>query len=106
MMPRHTRLALAAALVLAADGSTARVLNERQPGGKPLSGGIEILPDKPVRLQCWQHGVRIIDERGLTTPALNLPGEFNALSFSRPGAGRSVILVTLSKNACLITEED
>lgn len=60
----------------------------------------------PVRVECWQEGVRILEEGGLR--GLSIPGATreSSISFSRQGdPNASVFLLPVADGVCLIQPE-
>lgn len=101
-------LILGAVLSAAVAGmAAATVVNESGPPVGAKSGGsISLTPGGAVRLQCWQHGTRIIDEAGLRDAAVNFFDSSNSLRFRRGGSDQMVMLVNPSpETACLLQEE-
>ncbi|HSK38961.1 MAG TPA: hypothetical protein VK943_04265 [Arenibaculum sp.] len=99
MIPRNS-LAAAAALALAAVGATAAVPT----GHDPAPAGSALVPDGPVRLECWQDGTKIIERTDLAGPALGPAGTDGTIRFGRNDPdGPEAILVTSAATACLIT---
>jgi hypothetical protein len=102
-------LILGAVLTAAVAGVAAEtVVNESGPPVGAKSGGAaSVVPNGSVRLQCWQHGTRIIDETGLRDAAVNFFDSSNSLRFRRNGsADQMVMLVNPSpETTCLLQEE-
>jgi hypothetical protein len=102
-------LILGAVLTAALAGmAAATVVNENGPPVGAKSGGAAPLtPGGAVRLQCWQHGIRIIDEASLRDAAVNFFDSSNSLRFRRNGgADQMVMLVNPSpETTCLLQEE-
>ncbi|HYI68741.1 MAG TPA: hypothetical protein VEX87_03290, partial [Skermanella sp.] len=102
-------LILGAVLTAALAGmAAATVVNESGPPVGAKSGGAASLtPGGAVRLQCWQNGVRIIDEASLRDAAVNFFDSSNSLRFRRNGgADQMVMLVNPSpETTCLLQEE-
>jgi hypothetical protein len=102
-------LILGAVLTAALAGmAAATVVNESGPPVGAKSGGAASLaPSGAVRLQCWQNGIRIIDEASLRDAAVNFFDSSNSLRFRRNGAAdQMVMLVNPSpETTCLLQEE-
>lgn len=70
-----------------------------------------VIPEGPFRLQCWQGGVRIVEETGLSTMTLGdrTLGDRRiaaGVTFRRVGGDRdSVFLAPGRDTTCLIREE-
>jgi hypothetical protein len=95
-------LILGAVLTAALAGmAAATVVNESGPPVGAKSGGAASLtPGGAVRLQCWQNGVRIIDEASLRDAAVNFFDSSNSLR------DQMVMLVNPSpETTCLLQEE-
>ena len=61
----------------------------------------------PVRVECWQEGTRIIDQRGLSGLSIATATRESSVSFKRRGGGQaSVFLLPLADGLCLIQPED
>jgi len=102
-------LILGAALTAAVAGvAAATVVNESGPpvGAKP-GGATSVAPSGAVRLQCWQHGTRIIDEAGLRDAAVNFFDTSNSLRFRRNGAADQMVMLLnpSPETTCLLQEE-
>ena len=55
------------------------------------------------RLQCWQNGVKVIDEDGLFEISPNAVSHHQAISFkSVPGGAKTTFLLTTLDSLCLI----
>ncbi|CAK0782017.1 exported hypothetical protein [Gammaproteobacteria bacterium] len=64
------------------------------------------VPAGPVHLQCWQYGVKVIDERGLEQTALSSTREPGVMSFRRDADAKGSVLVVPTANAiCLVKNE-
>lgn len=99
MIPRKSLAAVA--LALAAVGTTAAVPTGHEPAH---AGGSALVPDGPVRLECWQEGRKIIERADLAGPALGPAGAGGTIRFGQDGRnGPEAILVTSATTACLIT---
>lgn len=53
-------------------------------------------------LQCWQNGVKIIDEKGLGALAATPPHDAKALTFAADRRGSSVLVILDGNTACLV----
>lgn len=55
------------------------------------------------RLQCWQDGVKVIDQDGLFEISPNAVSYHQAISFkSTPGGAKTTFLLTTPDSLCLI----
>ena len=60
----------------------------------------------PLRVECWQEGTRIIDQRGLSGLSIAAATRESTVSFKRRGGGQaSVFLLPLADGLCLIQPE-
>jgi hypothetical protein len=60
----------------------------------------------PVRVECWQEGTRIIDQRGLSGLSIAAATRESSVSFKgREGGQASVFLLPLADGLCLIQPE-
>jgi hypothetical protein len=102
-------LILGAVLTAALAGmAAATVVNESGPlVGAKSGGAASLVPGGAVRLQCWQNGIRIIDEASLRDAVVNFFDSSNSLRFRRNGgADQMVMLVNPSpETTCLLQEE-
>ncbi len=93
------RIGLVSFLVLAAVPSSAHI-------DKPASGDhslATVIPPGPLRLQCWQYGAKIIDERPLNDMRASSLGVSRWLRFRRDGA--EVVLTSDGEISCLVTQD-
>jgi hypothetical protein len=60
----------------------------------------------PVRVECWQEGTRIIDQRGLSGLSIAAATRESSVSFKGRGGQASVFLLPLADGLCLIQPED
>jgi hypothetical protein len=60
----------------------------------------------PLRVECWQEGTRIIDQRGLSGLSIAAATRESSVSFKgREGGQASVFLLPLADGLCLIRPE-
>ena len=60
----------------------------------------------PVRVECWQEGTRIIDQRGLSGLSIAAATRESSVSFkAREGGHASVFLLPFADGLCLIQPE-
>ena len=60
----------------------------------------------PLRVECWQEGTRIIDQRGLSGLSIAAATRESSVSFKRRDGGQaSVFLLPLADGLCLIQPE-
>ena len=71
----------------------------------PAVGGEDInVPEGRVRLECWQHGQKIIDEPDLLISSMSLANQANSLGFLRSeDGGDGGVLFTQIWTACLLS---
>ncbi len=59
--------------------------------------------DTPLRVQCWQEGVKIIDQDGLKGLSLNSVTQQRSVSFKRLSEAQpSVFILPFDKSICLV----
>lgn len=99
-------LGAAAGALLAAAAGASLVGDGAPPFAPTAESRTPPVPEGRVRLQCWQQGVRIIDESGLAGTALGLPDLFNALRFRRADTPEQtlVLIAPTGDTVCLIGE--
>lgn len=89
--------------VAAAELATTKDVAPRlaQPSGPRISP--EPVTSGELRLQCWQEGVEIIDQRRLQGLSINDATRRESVSLKREGDGQaSVFLLPLADGLCLI----
>ncbi len=104
---RHPVLVAACALALLASSSLGRseVAKTGEPQPRPRPEAIAITPpaDLALHTQCWQHGVKIIDQDGLLDLSLNEQNKQNSVSFKRRAEGQpTVFLLPFPDGLCLV----
>ncbi len=74
---------------------------------KPLKSGDDslatVIPPGPLRLQCWQYGAKIIDERPLNDLRASSIDVSRWLRFRRDGG--EVLLSSDGEISCLVTQD-
>jgi hypothetical protein len=72
------------------------------------SGGVDVpMPKGKVRVQCWQHGEKIIDDENLSVMSLGLNSQANAITFGQNGPGNATAsLITQNLTSCLLKREE
>jgi hypothetical protein len=101
-------LSVLVALALGVGGAAATVVKEGGPPvGAKAGGAPGLFPNGAVRLQCWQHGDRIIDESDLRDTAIDYFDSSSGLRFRRGSApDRMVMLLNPApETTCLLQEE-
>ena len=93
------------ALVAASPLGRSEVAKTGEPGPRPSSETLKLAPPAGValRTQCWQHGVKIIDQDGLLDLALNTQNQQNSVAFKRQPEGQpSVFILPFADGLCLV----
>ncbi|MGH6913370.1 MAG: hypothetical protein ACREH3_06650 [Geminicoccales bacterium] len=103
-------LLLGAALLMLAPLSLAVGEVTRTEGGAPPAATTEpprpVHGPEPLRVECWQEGVRILEERGLSGLSIAAATRESSVSFKRQGDGNaSVFLLPVADGVCLIQPE-
>jgi hypothetical protein len=62
-----------------------------------------LVPPGPLRLECWQYGTKIIDERPLDDLRLSAIGVSQWLRFRRGGG--EVVVTSNGEISCLVTQD-
>ena len=104
---RHRVLLAACALALLLSSSLGRseIAETGEPEPRPSPEALAIVPpaDVALRTQCWQDGVKIIDQVGLHALSLNDFNKENAVSFKRQVQNPpSVFIVPFPDGLCLV----
>lgn len=102
MRRKSVILALAAvALALAATPAAP----ELKPAARPSEASRPV-SEAPLRAQCWQRGLKIIDETGLAGLSINTATRQNTVTFKRGERKQaSVFLLPLADAVCLLQPE-
>lgn len=62
--------------------------------------------DEPLRLECWQEGVRVVEQAGLRGLSIPAATRESSVSFKRQGdANASVFLLPVADGLCLVRPE-
>jgi len=106
-LSRHRVLVGACVLALLASSSLGRgeVAKTGAPQARPNLEAHAITPpaDLALRTQCWQHGVKIIDQDGLLELYLNADTKQNSVSFKRLAEDQpSVFILPFPDGLCLV----
>ena len=107
MTRNSKRVALLAGLALLATvplvrGEVSRT-SEPAPGAAPEERALVPPGEQELRTQCWQHGVRIIDQVGLQGLALTEFVKQQAVTFSGENGQRpKTLIVPFADAMCLI----
>jgi hypothetical protein len=78
------------------------------PAPRPAPAEITLVPadERPLRAQCWQEGVKIIDQNGLQGLALNEALKQQAVAFRGEGGEQPrVLILPFADGMCLIQQE-
>lgn len=81
--------------LLSAAASTAEIRATQQPKKQTA------LPDGEFHLQCWQEGIKVVDESNLRAFSAASETYGQLLSFEQGAAGGKVILLTVGKSLCM-----
>jgi hypothetical protein len=78
-----------------------------EPAPPPERGEITLVPvAQPLRAQCWQEGVKIIDQAGLEGLALNQVLKQQSVSFRGSERGQpETLILPFADGMCLIQPE-
>lgn len=106
-LKRAALLLVACGLALAATISLGRgeVNRTAAPAPRPAAEDITLVPagELALRAQCWQHGVRIIDQSGLQGLALNELLKQQAVTFrGQDGEQPTTLILPFPDGMCLI----
>ena len=96
----------AVCFAVAAADSNSDIVDQGLQAQAGANGGSEferIGPDAPLRVQCWQEGREIIDERKLYGMALKPLRDQASVSFKTlNGEGPSVHILSIDETTCLV----
>jgi hypothetical protein len=69
--------------------------------------GVAVVPadQQALRAQCWQEGVKIIDQDGLQGLALNEALKKQSVTFSNDGRQPQTLILPFADGMCLIRSE-
>lgn len=100
-------LALAAiGLALAATPAAPELKPTARPPEASRPAPLRPMNEAPLRAQCWQRGVKIIDESGLAGLSINSATRQNTVTFKRDKQTQaSVFLLPLADALCLLQPE-
>jgi hypothetical protein len=72
-------------------------------GGGAWKGALH---DRPLRLQCWQEGIKVVDQTGLEGLSLSAANQPTTASFKRRHDGApDVFLMSFEHGLCLVEPE-
>jgi hypothetical protein len=104
---RHPVLLVACGLALLASSSLGRseVAKTGEPEPRPSPEAHAVTPPAglALRTQCWQHGVKIIEQDGLLDLSLNAQNKQNSVSFRRRAEDQpTVFILPFPDGLCLV----
>jgi hypothetical protein len=102
---RHRVLLVACVLALLASSSLGRseVAKTGEPEPRPTPQAITPPAAVALRTQCWQHGVKIVDQDGLFGLSLNTQNKQNSVSFKRQAEDQpTVFILPFPDGLCLV----
>jgi hypothetical protein len=104
---RHPALLVACALALVASSSVGRsdVAQTGDPAPRQTPEAHAVTPPAGValRTQCWQHGVKIIEQDGLLDMALATETKQQSVTFKRRAESQStVFILPFPDGLCLV----
>jgi len=104
---RHRILVIACgiALVGASSLGQSEVAKTGEAEPRPAPEALKVAPPAEValRTQCWQHGIKIIDQEGLMGLSLNAQNQQNSVSFKRQAQTQpSVFILPFPDGLCLV----
>ena len=82
----------------------AEVVDKKVPA--PKNNGLAIHED-PLQLECWQDGLRIIRQKGLSGVSIKSVTRKDAIAF-KPADGKQpeIFLLSFEGSLCLVSPED
>lgn len=100
-------LALGLATAAASMGAGAEVVNRKQvPREAAETGGRKVVPEGPFSLECFQNGVRIVQESGLENLSMARRRLGSGVQFSESkDAGSTVFVSTQGTTTCVVRKE-
>jgi hypothetical protein len=106
-MLRHRVLVIACAIALVAASSLGRseIAKTGEPQPRPAPEAHQVTPPAELALktQCWQHGIKIIDQAGLEGLSLNAQNKQNSVSFKRQAETQpTVFILPFPDGLCLV----
>lgn len=83
------------------------VTRTEEPAPRPKPEEITLVPGatSALRAECWQHGVKIIDQTGLEGLALNESLKQQALTFRGGGEEPQTLILPFADAMCLVQPE-
>ncbi len=104
---RHRVLVVACAIALIAASSLGRseVARTGEPEPHSAPEALKVAPSAEIalRTQCWQHGIKIIDQEGLNGLSLNAQNKQNSVSFRRQAEAQpTVFILPFPDGLCLV----
>jgi len=95
---------MAGLAILCAGLVQAEVVDKEPPA--PKKNGVTI-HDDPVQLECWQDGLRIIRQKGLSGVSIKSVTRKDAIAF-KPADGKQpeIFLLSFDGSLCLVSPED
>jgi len=105
---RLFKATLATGLLLATGASATVVSKNAEKTDSAASGGVEVqIPNGRVQLQCWQNGIKIVDEGKLSVTSVGVGQQANAITFGRPGEAKpSMSIVSQNWTTCVMRKQD
>lgn len=101
-----TRLVLAGVLALSLVTAAGAEVVPGETGDDGPSG-LQLLPDGPFRLTCWQNGVKILEEDGLSELSVALSRMGSRTSARSAGSGeRAVLFSANAYTTCMVKSSD
>jgi hypothetical protein len=106
-LPRHLLLGVASgiALVVASQLGLSEVAKTGEPEPRRTPKAAKVAPpaELALRTQCWQGGVKIIDQDGLIGLSLNALNQEGSVSFKRQAEHQpTVFLLPFPDGLCLV----
>jgi hypothetical protein len=109
-MTRRMWTFAAAGLALALTTAIAVAKVEQDPSKAPEApskgASLQAVHTAPLRAQCWQKGVKVLDEEDLKGLSITAATRRSTVTFKRGGdAAASVFLLPLGESLCLLQPE-
>jgi hypothetical protein len=100
-----TALSIMAAMAMVGGSlAQAEVVDKKLPA--PKEDGVTI-HDDPVQLECWQGGLRIIRQQGLSGISVKSVTRKDAIAFKPVDSEQpEIFLLSLEDSLCLVSPED
>jgi hypothetical protein len=104
---RHRVLVAACAIALVAASSLGRseIAKTGEPEPRPAPEARKVAPPAELELhaQCWQDGIKVIDQVGLNGLSLNAQNKENSISFKRRAETQpTVFILPFPDGLCLV----